>query len=656
MNFISSPDIPGQIEKRIMREQSILIPNRVQRGKLYFQAQPLKVWQRSPVLALCALLYALLMPAFLLGAEVSVVAELNVRHIPLDQAALLTVTVQGSNSARLEEPSGDGLQFMYKGQNSQMQWINGKASSSVAYVYMVEADQPGEHTIEPITVRINAKQYTTEPITFTVLPVATPTVPPSNKQGGKSVQPPSSTRLRSEEGGKIGFMRIIPEKKTIYSGERLSFTIKALFRQGIRASIKSNPRLTDGNFIVEHLDDKPKQSEEVIEGIPYTLVSWQGTLSAIKQGVFPMEVEMDAKLLVKAKRQRPSSRFGSSMFNDPFFDDFFSGFSQKDITLISPKQSIEVLDLPEKGKPTNFSGAIGTFSLAVNAQPKTIQPGDPITLKMMIQGTGNFDRVKAPAFPENNNWKTYPPSSATDDSTTIGTKKEFEQAIVPVHQQVSEIPPLHFSYFDPKLKSYITLSSDPISITLLGTAQTAGQQNTPQQQERLQEKVNLEHPVTDSLMLPIHTELGTTIRSLLPLYQRGWFQVILAFSLFFLLLATLLLWRSHTYNGDPSRRERQVLLKELQGERTQAQLARENNDSREFIALCRRILQKRFGHMWRLEPQALSAADFDRQLGKDSDIATIFRKTENTAYTGETMTPQEMEQVLENIDKEISKI
>ena len=293
---------------------------------------------------------------------------------------------------------GDGLRFYSRGQSTQMQWINGKSSSSVAYTYLVQATSPGTHTIAPITVTVDGKTYQTRAIKCEVQPAGASPAPSPGQHGGRAVQPPpsSSTRLRSGEADQIGFMRVLPRKENVYAGELIPLTIKAYFRRNMRVTIKSNPRLTNDNFILESLDDKPVQSEELIDGVPYTLLTWHGSISAVKQGAFPLEIAMDTTLLVRSRRQRPSSMFGSPFLDDPFFDDFFGGYTQKNITLLSPKKEITVNDLPEQGKPAQFSGAIGSFSMAVNAHPLTVAPGDPITLHMIIQGSGNFDRVKAP--------------------------------------------------------------------------------------------------------------------------------------------------------------------------------------------------------------------------------------------------------------------
>ncbi len=625
-----------------------------QYGEHRFSEQPISARPFWGARLLFLLIFAALtLPGILQAADITVEAGLSPKQFPVDQTALLTVTINGSNEGQPENPHGDGLQFTYQGQSSQMQWINGKSSSSIAYMFMVQADQPGPHTIEPVTVHINGKKYQTKAIKCSVLPVAMPAAPNKSGQGGgTAVTPPSSTRLRTGEADKIGFMRIIPKKETIYSGELLPFTIKAVFRQGIRATIKSAPRLPGGNFVLDSMDDKPVQSEEIIQGVPYTVLTWQGSLSSVKQGVFPMEVELDVSLLVRAQRQRPSSMFGSPLFNDPFFDDFFSGFSRKDVTLVSPRLELKVQDLPDSGKPDDFSGAVGTFSLAVSAQPTTVRTGDPITLKMRVQGTGNFDRVHAPVFPNNSNWKTYPPSSQAADAVNGKGKKEFEQAIVPVDPQIKAIPPLRFSYFDPQAKNYVTLNSDPIPITLQGNGKGSGRPQ-PQSVATGSPKAGNPEKPSGSKLAPIHTKFGKAVHGLQPLYQSLWFQLLLAVGLLLLLSAIFLMVRNNRINGDPVRAQKKALARELQKLVEQANQAMENNNSQVFLELCRRILQKRFAFSWQGKAEAISTADLKQQLPKDSPLAEIFKKAEHATYTGEEISRQEMARILTILKQEI---
>jgi len=524
----------------------------------------------------------------------------------------------------------------------------------------VQATRPGTHTIEPITITVDGKTYKTKAITCTIRPAASSPVPPSGRQGGRAVQPPpsSSTRLRSGEADRIGFMWVKPAKENVYAGELVPFTVKAYFRQGMRVTIKSNPRLTNDNFILESLDDKPVQSEELVTGVPYTLLTWHGALSAVKQGTFPLEMEMDTSLLVRSHRRRPSSMFGSPLFDDPFFDDFFGGYTQKEITLVSPKKEITVNDLPEKGRPPEFGGAIGSFSLAVNARPLTVAPGDPITLHMIIQGSGNFDRVKAPVFTgKKQNWKTYPPSAGKLTTDRGTTKKEFEQAIIPTNANIREIPAMDFVYFDPQVKKYIRLYSDPIALTMQAgagpNATTVAPQprvSRPQPQQQTAQKPG---SLPEVALAPIHTSFGKGVTTLRPLYRSVWFQALAALALLTLAAALILLWQKKKMLAHPERIKQKQVAQQIDRLLIQAKQAIDEKNSRQFLKLCREILQLQFGFAWKVEPRAISAADLEQRLGRDSHLVDILRKAEHAAYGGEPLTDQEMQRIYQILDEEI---
>lgn len=589
------------------------------------------------------------------AGAVAVEATVNATQFPQNQAILLTITVNGANSARLEEPQGKGLQFFYQGKNSQMQWINGKASSSVSYVFKVQANEAGKHTIEPITVHVDKDTYTTKALHCEAIAASSFNAPPTGKTGGQAVPPPA-TRLRSAEADKVGFMRILTKKDTVYSGEILPFTIKALFRQGIRASIQSAPRLTDNNFILESLDHEPEQSEETINGVPYTVLTWNGSLSAVKQSSVPIEVEMDATLFLRAKRQRPSSFFGSPLFEDPFFDDFFSGFNRKDITLVSPRKNIEIRDLPMVGKSEDFTGAIGTFSLAVTAKPTKVSLGDPITLSMKVEGTGNFGRVQSPVLQTNEGWKTYTPSPGTQNTVQGITEKIFEQAIIPTKPGISKIPSVHFSYFDPQLNQYISLSSDPIAVEVEGTVEPVKQQPLTAKKTAPQQPLPTKDQGSSSLPAPIHLQFGEAVNGLYPLYQRTWFQLMTALCILLVFLSALLYLRRKKREADPRSTEKKRIAVVLNNLLLEAKKALEQHNSTLLLSLCRDIIQKRYGFTWQKEPLAICATDLEQQLGPNSLLADILRQSEHVTYTGERLSDQEMRQIFQTVRQDIEQL
>jgi hypothetical protein len=590
------------------------------------------------------------------AADVTVKAELNATEFPLDQAVLLTITVSGTRTADPTMPEADGLRFAYRGQNSQTQWINGNISSSVSFVFMVQAEQAGSHTIKPIKVTVDGKVHLTDPITCTVLPASGAKAPPA---GGQAIQPRQgnapSTRLRSGEAEKIGFMRIIPARDNVYSGQLIPCTIKAYFRQGMRVTLKSSPRFVGENFILQSIDDKPQQQEELINGEPYTALTWQGTLSAVKVGTFPLEVEMDADLLVREQR-RQNNLLGVPFLHDPFFDDFFAQYSHREVKVASPKKSITVMDLPAAGRPDDFHGAIGTFSLAVAASPLQGKIGDPITLKMMVSGTGNFDMVHAPALTDKEGWKTYPATDSVEKQKRGRGKKTFEQAIVPTSPELTTIPPVQFSYFDPEAGEYVSLVSDPISIELEKAAGiTAGMNRPGDKKPTPAPPGTAERPQPNSLA-PLHPDPGRLVQAIRPLYQTRWFLLLLTAALLCLTASLLLYRRRKKLAADPTILLHKRLNQQLNHHYREMEQAIRAGDQDSFCSHCRTAIQLRLAEIWGLEARAITLADLQQRLPADAPLLDIFSRIEHAGYSGNSLEQDRLEEMLQTTRKELERL
>jgi hypothetical protein len=176
----------------------------------------------------------------------------------------------------------------------------------------------------------------------------------------------------------------------------------------------------------------------------------------------------------RAKRAKPRSPF--DLFDDDFFNDPFAAFGQMEKrSVTAPAVELDVQPLPAQNRPQDFTGAVGMFQLAVEGSPTKVKVGDPVTLRMRITGSGNFDRVGAPVLVDPNGWHAYDASAdfkpASEEVITSGTKT-FEMAVVP-EQKKTQMPQVQFSYFDPDAERYVTLKSEPQPLTVEGGAPRA---------------------------------------------------------------------------------------------------------------------------------------------------------------------------------------
>jgi hypothetical protein len=155
-----------------------------------------------------------------------------------------------------------------------------------------------------------------------------------------------------------------------------------------------------------------------------------------------------------------------------FFDSPFDDLSQtRRAVVASNPLTLDVKVLPEEGRPADFNGLIGVYSVETTSPTTQANVGDPIPLSLTIRGPEPLTSLKAPtlesqpqfmskfkAAPEG--WET---GGGTDDSGTSG-KRMFTTTIRPKSDDVTEIPEIRLPYFDTATGKYEVARSKPLSL------------------------------------------------------------------------------------------------------------------------------------------------------------------------------------------------
>ncbi len=580
-------------------------------------------------------------------ADILVEASLSSHTFAVDQTARLTITITGARSADIEIKKIAGLRFHNRGQSSMVNITNGNYSSSISNSYLVQPLQPGTYTIPPITVIAGKKTVQTEPITFEVTLTDQTQIIDKN-----------STDTSSSENN-VAFIRLSEIGKH-YTGEIVPVRIKAYFNQKYRANINSLPALKADGVVMSPLSNEPEQSQEQLKGSIYSVLSWDTTLSGIKIGRHQLLFELDATLLLPSQ-QKNRSRFGSSPFNDSFFDNFFGSLQRKPIKVTGPELHFEVLDLPSKDRPENFTGAIGNFQLTVNASPTEVEVGEPMTLTIEIAGKGNFDRVEAPLFQVTDDWKTYSPTTDyTSQEDQLSGKKLFEQAIVAKSSSLKQIPSLSFSYFDPQKERYKTITSKPIAVKIAELAVQADPQ--PPLSTSISKKPFSVQPEAETAaegiksLAPLHLATGTFHQSIKPLYRSIWFISAVASCILLLLLVFFFKIRTYNLNKHPElqlQKKRQQLLSDDLAKLWQA---KSSENGTHFLSLCRQAIQHQLGLLWQVEGSAICLADIRSRIDGNTALIEIFATAEQAAYGGTELSPETMQTYFEELQKELGPL
>lgn len=389
----------------------------------------------------------------LFASAVNFELSVSQTQVSLGESIQLNLSFSGSQNVAISDlPQIDGFNAQYIGPSSSVSIVNGAVSSSVTHIYHLIPLKTGEFKIGPLSVQYKGETLTSNSATVTVV---------SGSSGSSGRTQPSEAN--EETLNDRIFLTMEPGKRKFYLNESVPLTVK-LYVNRLSVQNVEYPQITPEGFSIDNFG-KPRQYRESIEGVVYDVIEFTTSIYGVKSGeVFLGPAALNCAVVTQSRSRRPSSR--DRVFDDFFEDDFFGGFFGRrqlsSLSLKSTEVPVVVLSLPEEGKPKDFKGAVGNFNLEVEASPQEVAVGDPITLKMSVTGKGNFDTVTSPSLESEKDFKVYDPQVNQQSG-----KKTFEQVLMPEAESVKNVPAVTFSFFDPELEKYRTLSQNSIPVKVV---------------------------------------------------------------------------------------------------------------------------------------------------------------------------------------------
>ncbi len=362
--------------------------------------------------------------------------------------------IKGLNDFQVEELGGQ------KNNNTSMTIINGRVtrneSRGFTFSYRLTPKRPGTLTIPSVEVVAGGNRLRTRPLAITAR------------------QPTESPQFK---------LRLELSKATCYFGEPVVLSVTWYIGEEPRAVEFNIPVLSSPDFAVIEPDldfDRGRQyvklplaGREVIaeqgsaqmDGRAFTTLTFQRFLTPKTTGELSIPQATVACTVLAGRRQtRPGSP------RNPFFDDFFGQTRQGDYRrVVAPSNALtlKVLPLPEQGRPSNFAGHVGEYTIETAATPTEMNVGDPITLTVTVRGPEYLKDVSLPPLDRQpalaQNFKI-PKEMA--EGKVDGKRKVFVQTIRPLHVEVREIPAIELPYFDTKTGKYSVARSAPIPVTV----------------------------------------------------------------------------------------------------------------------------------------------------------------------------------------------
>lgn len=594
----------------------------------------------------------------------SVTAVLSNSEVTLGETVQLQIKVAGPGDARPpEEISIDGLEIHSTGTSRQFEIHNFSTNSSVTYNYTILPLRAGRFTIPPQTVQAGGKILRTPELALNVADA-----PGQQTQTQTRTRPGRSTQSQSSNAGDLVFAELIVPKKAAYVGEIVPVQIRMGFDARVHPRLTEPPDITGQGFTSQKLQQS-SQNLETINGKPFEVVTFKTAIAAARAGKFEIgPVKAKAQVVVPRRRNAPRSRSPFDLFDldDPFSDPFFSNpFSQfgerRDIQISSDPVALEVKPLPPNAPPS-FSGAIGSFTMATDAKPKSVQVGDPITVTSTISGRGNFDRVNAPLLEDDRGWHKYPPSSKfkQDDEVGISGTKTFEMVVSP-NENKQNLPVLAFSYFDPAKEQYVTLHSEPTAIAVQGGANppaAAAQQPASSPAAAARGRATVQNSTKPQDILYQLTEPSRTA-SFEPLYARRGF--LLAQSIPLAALLVFAGWKIRRAKLD-DREARRIAALQHEAAELMHKLRRDDASPREYYAEASRVVRLKAALASRnrkIDPNVVDVESAAETFNLDNDsrdrLRRLFEQNDEWQYSGThngpgNISPENRRDVLELIE------
>ena len=342
----------------------------------------------------------------------------------------------------------------FQSKNSSTQIINGSIthSTSLRFTYTLIPKKEGTFTIPAATIMVDKQKYSSNTLTIKVLP-ADEEVAPSNNSSNTA---PKTQAVTNDNL----FIRTIVSHKNVYEQEYILVTYKIYTRVDLVNIDKVKfPDFKD--FLMQEID-LPKDKQFALEnynGKNYnTITLRQVLLYPQRSGTLEIE-KMTCDAIVRVRNNRPSRSI---------FDDFFDTYQEIVKPIASNTEKIEVKALPSD-KPAGFSGATGTFTLSSSINKTELTTNESVTIKLKISGNGNIKLIKNPEIKFPADFEVYDPkveNNFTNTTAGVSGTKTIEYLAIPRHSGTFTIPPIEFSYFDTKSKTYKTLQSESFTLNV----------------------------------------------------------------------------------------------------------------------------------------------------------------------------------------------
>ncbi|MBB31558.1 MAG: hypothetical protein CME25_21950 [Gemmatimonadetes bacterium] len=357
-------------------------------------------------------------------------------------------------------PEGFDVAGSSSSTSNSMNIVNGAVTTSVTtrLKYTLRTTKAGSFVLGPLRMDHKGKRYESNKIR---VQVSKGQRPRSSGSSGRGANIPDVGSIEEDL-----FVVAVPDRNNVYVGEQVTLSYKLYTRQNItNVSYAHIPTYT--GFWAEPVFDTQRLNfnREIVDGREFHVAPLKVTaLFPTTGGKHQLEqLELMCDVPDASGQQRRFDAFG---FEDLFR--FGAGGRTRKVRLRSADVEMNVLSLPATAPP-GFEGAVGQYRISALVSPTTTVEGEPVSMKLIVSGTGNLNAVLQPLYDPSPIFKFYDPKETVEvqkQGTRIGGRKTFEYVVIPQEAGRREIPAFSLTYFNPAERKYHTARTDPIALNV----------------------------------------------------------------------------------------------------------------------------------------------------------------------------------------------
>ena len=392
------------------------------------------------ILILCAL-----MSLSTYAQTPELVASVSKNKLGLNQRVKIQFTINKQGADNFQAPNFKNFQIVSgPSQSISQSWVNGNASFSQSYNYIIKPLKKGEFLIPAASIKLNNKILTSKPVKVIVLdPVEIP-------------KDPNDPNYIAQQN-----VHLVAEisKSSPYVGEGIYVEYRLYVSQNISVrdfSYTDSPQYN--GFWNQDIKIRGLTTQNgTYNGEQYRYVVLQkALLIPTKSGKLTIDpIEMDIVIGV------PTGR--GDFFGNPIVKNITKSFA-------SAKKFIRSKELPIEGKPESFNGAVGDFNFIVSSSKNILKSNETATVSVKVTGNGNLKLFELPEIKTPSELEVFTPEQKEKINVTsrgIRGSVTKNYTVVPQFKGKYKVPSTEFSYFDLKEKKYVRLTSEDIFVDVL---------------------------------------------------------------------------------------------------------------------------------------------------------------------------------------------